>query len=51
MNAILSAETASLVPTLDPKLARAEFFFDLDLMELSLTIPKSDPRAFGAAKH
>ena len=37
--------------TVDPCLARAEYFFDLELMELSATIPQATARPAGVAKY
>jgi hypothetical protein len=43
--------TPTAFSTVDPMLARAEFFFDLELAELTMTIPQAAPRAVGVAKY
>ena len=43
--------TAAPATTVDPALARAEFFFELELLELTATIPQAAPRAIGVAKY
>jgi hypothetical protein len=48
--AILAAPAA--VPTeVDPVLARAEFFLDLELLEVTATIPQAKAATFGSAKY
>jgi hypothetical protein len=44
----LSPSTALAV---DPRIARAEFFFELDLVELNATIDQAAPRPIGVAKY
>ena len=51
MNAAFAPVTAPVISTVDPTLARAEFFFDLEIQELSLTIPQAAPCAIGVATY
>jgi hypothetical protein len=36
---------------IDPVQARAEFFLELEMLELTATIPQAQPAAFGVAKY
>lgn len=46
-----TATTFAAPQTADPVLDRAQFFFDLELAELTAVIPQAEAAAFGVAKY
>lgn len=42
---------AATTPAVDPVLARAQFFFDLEMEELRVTIPQVEAKADAPAKY